>query len=61
MAKHHIDRKWNSLSELRDHIDMNVDDENVVSFDGFELVTDIFRYRLFDSQLTILDLEEENV
>lgn len=58
MGKHHIDRRWNSLSDLRDHINQHVDDENVVDFDGFELITDIFRYRLFDGNLTILELDE---
>jgi hypothetical protein len=58
MAKHHSERRWNSLTDLKSYIEAHVDDENFVSFDGFELITDRFTYRLCDSELTVIYQEE---
>lgn len=44
--------KWNSLSELRDHIVKDTE-EKVVSFDGWKLTTETTCYMMIDSKLII--------
>ncbi len=43
-------RKWNSLSQLKDTIERD-GKEQVISFNGYELVTKKWRYGLYDSIL----------
>jgi hypothetical protein len=44
-------RTWNSLTQLLEHIKRD-GEELVVHFNGYELVTDKYRYGLYDGILT---------
>lgn len=52
MLPDYTKRMWNSLSQLREHIERD-DKERVLDFTGFELVTDKRKFRLYDGMLFV--------
>ena len=50
----HLQRSWNSLSDLRDYLVKNKL-EKVKYFDGWQLVTDKRQYQLVFGQLSFQD------
>lgn len=55
-VKVHGKKSWNSLSELKDRIESD-STETVVSFMGYELVTDKNTYTLYDGVVTVRENE----
>ena len=51
--------KWNSLSELRDHL-VKETKEKIVSFDGWQLITESTCYMILDSKLLITKPTKKN-
>ena len=51
--------KWNSLSELRDHL-VKETKEKVISFDGWQLITESTCYMILDSKLIITKPVKKN-
>ncbi len=49
--KDYTDRTWNSLGQLKETIEADRS-ENIVSFNGWQLVTNKYIYGLFDGKLT---------
>lgn len=45
-------KKWNSLSQVREHLEKNSPKEKIVSFDGATLVTDKYTYGLAFGKLS---------
>jgi len=46
-------KTWRNLAQLKNHIELNVRGENVLSFDGAFLETNKHVYGLVDGQLTV--------
>lgn len=55
--KDYTDRTWNSLGQLKETIEADRS-ENIVSFNGWQLVTNKYIYGLFDGKLTRRSVEE---
>lgn len=53
-------KTWRSLTQLKKHIELNVEDEEVISFDGAFLTTNKHVYGLVDSQLTLDNEVQDN-
>jgi len=49
----HLNRKWNSLSDLKDYFEKNKE-ETVLDFDGLSLTTNKGVYGLFNSHLSFM-------
>jgi len=54
MASKHLNRKWNSLSDLKDYFEKNKEETVLVDFDGLSLTTNKGVYGLFDSHLLFM-------
>ena len=48
--KDYIDRSWNSLTDLKEQIEADKS-EKIVSFNGWQLITNKWEYCLFDNKL----------
>jgi hypothetical protein len=50
MADKLLDRKWNSLSQLKDYFE-KTEEETVVDFNGMQLITEQYVYTLMSPDL----------
>lgn len=55
--KDYIDRTWNSLGQLKETIEEDKS-EKIVSFNGWQLVTNKYIYGLFDGKLSRRSVSE---
>ena len=51
--KNWTERNWNTLNDVKKHIEENVKGETVKSFDGATLVTNKAKYGIVDSRLYV--------
>lgn len=51
--------KWNSLSQLKEHIENSQTDEVIVEFNGVHLITNKARYGIIHGEL-IIHMEYDN-
>jgi len=49
--KEYVDRIWNSLGQLKEEIEADKS-EKIVSFNGWQLITNKYVYGLFDGKLS---------
>lgn len=60
MKKLPAKKKWHSLTQVRDYIVENHHDEVVISFVGYELVTNYAVYRMGPDGLSITSNEKDS-
>lgn len=49
-----LDRKWNSLNQLKEHIEKS-GDIKIHDFNGWSLSTNVGRFTLYDETVSLVD------